>query len=293
MAPNCARRTVLRDVCLSAIVWHPSNGCCASRFIDPLYSRLRNHYILLRPGETTFEAANLVDSNPINKGASDRGLTPAGCERVRQSAVALRQRGISSPIVFYDNGARASQTADILARELSIPRARMEPEFRWLEARGLGALDGTELDKATAQTRTLDAIDFDNAVDESDDGTPSDSINDVFVRTRNTISKIETCYSGDDVIVIGGDAYTLSVLAAASCGIDLSLHAQFTLPPGAFYDLRELTSEFNAGTFKPAEDVPLSEESVNAARAALRDLGPRLFGETAAGSWVLGPNVRR
>ena len=36
-------------------------------YIDPLFGRLRNRYILMRPGETTFEAADIVDSNPINK----------------------------------------------------------------------------------------------------------------------------------------------------------------------------------------------------------------------------------
>ena len=41
------------------------------------------------------------------------------------------------------------------------------------------------------------------------------------------------------------------------------------------------------------ERVPPSAEEVAAGREALREMGPMLFGETEAGSWVLGPGVRR
>ena len=126
---------------------------------DAMFSRLRARYILLRPGETTFEAAGLVDSNPLNKGIKERGLTDKGREQVLQSAQALKAAGVD-PTVFFDNGARAIQSADILSRELQIPRNRMEPEFRWLEARGLGALDGTDLRKASLQMRALDAVEM-------------------------------------------------------------------------------------------------------------------------------------
>ena len=52
---------------------------------------------------------------------------------VARSAAELEARGVS-PVIFYDNGARATQTAELLGRELAVPRARLEPEFRWLEA---------------------------------------------------------------------------------------------------------------------------------------------------------------
>ena len=135
-APSPLRRALLAG----ALLPRPAAAEPQLQYPDPLFSRLRARYFLLRPGETTFEASGLVDSNPINKATSDRGLTPRGQEQVRRSAEALRAMGVQ-PVVFYDTGARASQTADILAQALAIPRARLEPEFRWLEARGLGALD--------------------------------------------------------------------------------------------------------------------------------------------------------
>ena len=98
-----------------------------------------------------FEAADIVDSNPINKGDNFRGLTTKGQQQVIETSQRLRALNVDPTAVFYDNGARASQTADILSRELKIPRARMEPEFRWLEGRGLGALEGTSLREALAK----------------------------------------------------------------------------------------------------------------------------------------------
>jgi broad specificity phosphatase PhoE len=286
------RSLVVQTLPLATFAQWPRRAAAES--VDPFFDRLRARYILLRPGETTFEAADIVDSNPINKGSSERGLTPKGAEQVRHAAEALRSLGVDSPVVFFDNGARASQTADILARELQIPRARMEPEFRWLEARGLGALDGTGAAAAARSVRRLDSLDIDNRTEPSDDGTPSDSVNDVFSRLRNTIAKIEQTYGSGDFVIVGGDASVLSILAAAACGVDLREHSRFELRPGEFFDLHALRRDVEAGRFEErAAAAEPSEQEVAAGRAVLRELGPRIFSETEAGAWVLGPGVRR
>lgn len=110
---------------------------------------------------------------------------------------------------------------------------------------------------------------------------------------RNTITKIENTYGGSDFVIIGGDATVLSVFAAAACSVDLREHGQFELPAGEYYDLRELVSECAAGSFRGREIPQLSAREVSDGRDVLRDIGPNLFSETAAGSWVLGPGVRR
>ena len=105
---SVARRALLLHALPFATLYWPSRGTALTT--DPLFERLRNRYILLRPGETTFEAAGMVDSNPINKGNSDRGLTSRGREQVRRSVEALQARGVDTGVtVFYDNGARATQ----------------------------------------------------------------------------------------------------------------------------------------------------------------------------------------
>ena len=170
----------------------------------------------------------------------------------------------------------------------------MEPEFRWLEARGLGELDGSPLSTASTSIRALDSIDIDNSAEPSEDGTPSDSINDVFSRLRNTVAKIEQTYGGGDFLLVAGDSTVLSILAAAACGADLREHARFELPPGEYHDLRELVSSYRAGLFRgPPERAPPSADELEEGRAALREIGPNLFSETEAGSWVLGEGVRR
>ena len=86
---------------------------------------------------------------------------------------------------------------------------------------------------------------------------------------------------------------TRSVLAAAACGVDLREHSRFELRPGEFYDLAELVRDVDSGRFQAAEPQWYSEEEILRGRAALRELGPRIFAETEAGSWVLGPGVKR
>ena len=99
--------------------------------------------------------------------------------------------------------------------------------------------------------------------------------------------------AGGDFIIVGGDAAVLSIFAAAACAVDLREHGRFELRPGAFYDLRELVQSWREGRFVAMEPETPSEEDVARGRAALRDLGPRVFSETEAGSWVLGEGVRR
>jgi len=273
-----ARRALLvHALALPALSWsQPSSA------VD--YQRLRARYILMRPGETTFEAASMIDSNPINKQMSERGLTDRGREQVERSVDLLRARGVTYPVIFYDSGVRATQTAEIIAQKLGVPKKDVEPEYRWLEARGYGALDGADLVSANAKLRALDALDIDNAAEESDDGTPADSVNEMFSRVGNTVSKIEQTYGGGDFIVVGGDSTVLSVFAAAACGVDLREHGRFELRPGEFFDLRELVSDWKAGSFVPVEQKPLTKDEVRAGREVLEELGPKIFGETGAGS---------
>lgn len=289
MVQICVRRTFLTYAMpLAMVQWRPPAAASAWSPFD----RLGNRYYLLRPGETTFEAADMVDSNPINKQQTERGLTSAGREQVRRAADALLARNVTTPTIFYDNGARATQTADIIAEALMVPRVRVEPEFRWLEGRGYGVLDGGYLQLARARMRALDLQDSASAAPEAEDGTPSDSVEDVFVRLRNTVLKIENTYSGTDVVIVGGDSTVLSAFAAAACGVDLGEHGRFELRPGEFHDLRELQAAVRMGTYiEPKLDKP-SAEAVAAGRAALQEMGSRMFADTAAGAWVLG-DVKR
>lgn len=53
------------------------------------------------------------------------------------------------------------------------------------------------------------------------DGTPNESVQDVFVRVRQMMSIIETQYSGQAIVVVSPDSDNLSILQAALLGMDL------------------------------------------------------------------------
>jgi len=54
-----------------------------------------------------------------------------------------------------------------------------------------------------------------------DDGTPNESVADVFVRVTQLMSILETQYSGDTVIIVSPDSDNLTILQAGLVGLDL------------------------------------------------------------------------
>lgn len=55
----------------------------------------------------------------------------------------------------------------------------------------------------------------------TDDGTPNESVSDVFVRVTQLMSILETQYSGDTIIIVSPDSDNLTVLQAGLIGLDL------------------------------------------------------------------------
>ena len=101
---------------------------------------------------------------------------------------------------------------------------------------------------------------------------------------RNTIAKIESVTGGGDYVIIGGSWEVLSVFAAAACGADLREHYRFELPPGGFYDLREVVSQWKAGTFEEAKVALPTDAEARRGRDVLDENVEKLFGETSAGA---------
>jgi hypothetical protein len=54
-----------------------------------------------------------------------------------------------------------------------------------------------------------------------DDGTPNESVADVFVRVTQLMSILETQYAGDTVVIVSPDSDNLSILQAGLVGLDL------------------------------------------------------------------------
>jgi broad specificity phosphatase PhoE len=64
------------------------------------------------------------------------------------------------------------------------------------------------------------------------DGTPNESVADVFVRVTQLMSILETQYSGDTVVIVSPDSDNLSILQAGLIGLDLRRHSSLFFQPG-------------------------------------------------------------
>ena len=68
---------------------------------------------------------------------------------------------------------------------------------------------------------------------------------------------------------------------------DLREHGRFTLRPGAFFVLKELQEQVRNGSFVPMALNEPTARDIAEGRQALIDIGPKIFGETGAGSEIL------
>lgn len=73
----------------------------------------------------------------------------------------------------------------------------------------------------TSQVYASDSISPTTKPPPTNDGTPNESVADVFVRVTQLMSILETQYSDDTVIVVSPDSDNLTILQAGLIGLDL------------------------------------------------------------------------
>ncbi|KAL6006964.1 hypothetical protein ACLOJK_032460 [Asimina triloba] len=105
------------------------------------------------------------------------------------------------------------------------------PEYSFLDARGLGAYEGKNLE-FIAEVYAQDSISPRIKPPPIDNGTPNESVSDVFVRVTQLMSILETQYFGDTVIIVSPDSDNLTVLQAGLIGLDLRRHRDLSFSPG-------------------------------------------------------------
>lgn len=195
--------------------------------------KLNNSYYLVRSGESEFESIGVINTNPVMKTNIDSGLSENGKKQAVKAALQLLEIGAcnGSCWIWPSITQRAYQAAEIIADINDVNRSRIVPEYSFLDARGLGAYEG----------RSLSLI---SEVYESDfqspnfrpppfkDGTPNESVADVFVRITQLMSILETQYFGESIIIVAPDSDNLSVLQAALTGLDLRRHSMLSFLPG-------------------------------------------------------------
>ncbi len=202
--------------------------------VFPLTEQLGNNYFLMRAGECVFDSRGQAKSNPIDMmSMNESGLTRRGIDQTKQAAEALKANGVEFDAWLWAAIATNSmETAEVLAYELNIRRERVVPEFSFLDARGLGVLDGKPVQEVRTTLADMDRINTDAKPAPHDDGTPNESVEQVFVKVRQLVSKLETQYFGENIVIIAPDSQPLSILQAALMDIDLGMHNELAFTPG-------------------------------------------------------------
>eukprot|EP00178_Gracilaria_changii_P020929 TRINITY_DN615_c0_g1_i1.p1 TRINITY_DN615_c0_g1~~TRINITY_DN615_c0_g1_i1.p1 ORF type:complete len:374 (-),score=39.88 TRINITY_DN615_c0_g1_i1:64-1185(-) len=241
---SVSRRQFLSvSITTAAALLAPSQSKAVSGLhIFPLKESLTNEYFLMRACETVSDATRVVNSNPVNKLSLEKhSLTKRGVNQAIRASEALMKEGLSSDAWIWPSVTiSAFETAEIVASKLRIRREQLVPEFSFLDARGVGALDGGQTSDVRSVVVENDTKDSNWRPQAGEDGTPNDSSQDVFVRVTQLLNKLETQYFGENIIIVSPDSDPLSILQATMTGQDLIHHHQLEYAPGEVRKVKEL-----------------------------------------------------
>ncbi|KAK3035307.1 hypothetical protein RJ639_034015, partial [Escallonia herrerae] len=195
--------------------------------------RLSNRYFLVRAGESEFESLGIINTNPVAKTSMDSGLSVEGRKQTVRAALQLKAMGACEDNcwIWPSITQRAYQAAEIIAAVNGVTRSRIVPEYSFLDARGLGAYEGKNL-ASISEVYLSDSLSPTIKPPPIDDGTPNESVSDVFVRVTQLMSILETQYSEDTVIIVSPDSDNLTILQAGLVGLDLRRHRELSFGPG-------------------------------------------------------------
>ncbi|GMY24912.1 Histidine phosphatase [Fagus crenata] len=195
--------------------------------------RLTNRYFLVRAGESEYESLGIINTNPVAKTSVDNGLLEKGKKQIVRAAFELKAMGACEKgcWIWPSITQRAYQAAEIIASVNGVSRSYIVPEYSFLDARGLGAFEGKNLE-SVSEVYASDSISTTIKPPPIDDGTPNESVADVFVRATQLMSILETQYSGDTVIIVSPDSDNFTILQAGLVGLELRRHRDLSFAPG-------------------------------------------------------------
>lgn len=202
----------------------------------PLREALTNEYYFLRSGESVhLTGEKVARTNPVEKTSLRyHSLTRRGVEQMLEAAAVLENEYEVGPAswIWASQNQSAQEAAHIIAASLGIRNEQVVPEFSFLDSRGVGALEGTSLAATDALLTEIDRRNPEERMAPGEDGTPNESAIDVFVRVRQLLAKLETQYSGDQILVVAPDSDTLTVLEASLSNRPLTEHRDLRYSPG-------------------------------------------------------------
>jgi len=182
-----------------------------------------NTYHLLRAGESTLERDNILLTNALFSTQIENGLSRKGEKQARLAGRSLKDYSITPTIIKFCLATKAAETAQLVAEELNLGRDRVIPEFTFLDGRQVGLWDGLELNITQSAVVALDAQSSptQSQIPPNIDGTPNDSLEDVFIRLRQLFSVLESSYSGETILLVFPDATAPALTLALFAGIPM------------------------------------------------------------------------
>lgn len=207
----------------------PSTGLTGLVLLPPK-APLRNTYYMVRAAENKQDAEGVIETNAATKMLIARNaLTQEGQRQAFQAAAAIDAQ---APLIFYSTGRASEETAGILQSVLGTPFDRLVPEYMLLDARGLGAHEGDRLSRLDELHELYDGKSRFLRPPEGEDGSYAESVDDVYARFRQVLSKLETMHCGETVVLVAPGDDMFSIAHAALTGSDLRRHFELKSVPG-------------------------------------------------------------
>mmetsp|Transcript_7517 Transcript_7517/g.11383 ORF Transcript_7517/g.11383 Transcript_7517/m.11383 type:complete len:336 (-) Transcript_7517:111-1118(-) len=212
-----SRRSLLKSTVLgtsAAMIYTPESSAGMVQY-PPKY--LNNRYLLMRAGEDSLEARNIITTNKVKGDSMEHGLTDEGKRQVVQAFKTISEmtNGDDDIVLWPSIQFNSYQSATILAELMGVGQNRLVPEFTFLDPRGMGTFEGGSLSKYDMVHEKDKKLGILYAPFKNDDGTDNESVNDVYIRVRQAMAITETQFIGKTVVFISPDSDNLSVLEAA------------------------------------------------------------------------------
>lgn len=254
----------------------------------PLPAPMKNSIVLVRAGECFADNRHEIETNPVKKLRQDNALTDRGREQAQEAAREINEMGVVATYIWTSNTERAYETAAIIARELQLGQNRIIPEYSFLDARPLGIFEGKNDEETWKEIHQQDEVQgIKYRPPPNNDGTPTESVTDVLVRSNQLVSTIESMYSGENVIIVSPDSDNLSVLQAAlideNPDTSLPFHARFTFNNG---QVRKLDYVVKESGLRPTGQTQEEADSTVRKMRAMRVAGTSRAVKSGEATWL-------
>jgi hypothetical protein len=221
--------------------------------------KCENKYHLIRAGTSELEHAGIYSTNPLFLTNRENQMHDGqGTSLIKKALEKLPSHQLPT-VVYHSLAANGMDTGDLIARELKLGRDRLLPEFTYLDQRGIGLWDSSDMSIVKPALWALDEMEagpegFGARPPANEDGTPNETLHDQFIRLRQFISLQESRTSGETILIIFPDGTGPALMSAMIAGIPFNKVHVLEMVPG---ELRlDVTPESIKAMYEQRKDDP-------------------------------------